>query len=114
VAAASDGVTAFGTEQRTKVLLLVAAASDGVTLRHPIGHQSTVACGCCSWWCYFLAPNSTEMLSHVAAANHGVADVSSHIGAVPHLQPDAMVQGLHFTMFLSLGRIFVCAFTICC
>ncbi len=54
------------------------------------------------------------MLSHVAAAYHGVADVSSHIGAVPHLQPDAMVQGLHFTMFLSLGRIFVCAFTICC
>jgi len=77
----------------TKILLHVAAARGGVAFWHPI---------------------VLKLLLHVAAAYHGVADVSSHIGAVPHLQPDAMVQGLHFTMFLSLGRIFVCAFTICC
>ena len=44
---------------------------------------------------YFLTPNNTKMLLHVAAASDGIADVSSQFAAVPHLRPDAMVHGLH-------------------
>ncbi len=54
------------------------------------------------------------MLLLVAAASDGVVDISSYIAAVPCLQPDAMVPGLRFTVCLSLGSMFVCAFTVCC
>ena len=81
-------VLLFGIQQGTKIVLHMAAPHGGVNV---------------------LAPNSTKMLLLVAAVSDGVADVSSHIGVVPRLRPDAMVHGLHFTLIP--GSIFVCAST---
>jgi hypothetical protein len=94
-------------------VLLVAAASDGVTLSRPTGHQSSVACGCCFSWCHCLTLNSTKMLLLLATASGGVVDFSSHFAAVPHLRPDAMVQKSAFHSVSESGKHFcVCDHTL--